>query len=150
MGLDGDTSQPYARELAQRGYVVIVPDYWPMGHYRNKKYDPYQRGYASGAMKGVWNHMRTIDVLEALPEVDADRIGCIGRGLRLGRGAVGAREQTDGQHDYDDVDSRAHGSLSFFPERSFFNFGREEPDATPAFTAKSTDGELLHPARRAV
>jgi predicted dienelactone hydrolase len=81
MGLDGDASQPYARELAQRGYVVIVPDYWPMGHYRSKKYDPYQRGYASGAMKGVWNHMRAIDVLDSLPQVDADRIGCIGHSL---------------------------------------------------------------------
>jgi dienelactone hydrolase len=81
MGLKGDTSQPYARELAQRGYVVIAPDYWPMGHYRNKKYDPYQRGYASGAIKGVWSHMRALDVLESLPEVDADRIGCIGHSL---------------------------------------------------------------------
>jgi dienelactone hydrolase len=81
MGLDGNTNQPYARELAEHGYVVIVPDYWPMGHYRTKKYDPYQRGYASGAMKGVWNHMRAIDVLESLPEVDTNRIGCIGHSL---------------------------------------------------------------------
>jgi dienelactone hydrolase len=81
MGLDRAVSQPYARELAQRGYVVIAPDYWPMGHYRNKQYDPYQRGYASGAIKGVWNHMRAIDVLESLPEVDVDRIGCIGHSL---------------------------------------------------------------------
>jgi dienelactone hydrolase len=81
MGMDREASQPYARELAQRGYVVIAPDYWPMGHYRNKKYDPYQRGYASGAVKGVWNHMRAIDVLASLPEVDADRIGCIGHSL---------------------------------------------------------------------
>ena len=81
MGLGGDDSQPYARELAQRGYVVIVPDYWPMGHYRGRKYDPYQRGYASGAMKGVWNHMRALDVLESIPQVDAERIGCIGHSL---------------------------------------------------------------------
>lgn len=81
MGPDGNAGEPYARELAQRGYVVIVPDYWPMGHYRNKPYDPYQRGYASGAMKGVWNHMRAIDVLESLSEVDAGRIGCIGHSL---------------------------------------------------------------------
>jgi dienelactone hydrolase len=80
MAFDGK-GEPYARELAQRGYVVIVPDYWPMGHYRSKKYDPHQRGYASGAMKGVWNHMRAIDVLESLPQVDADRIGCIGHSL---------------------------------------------------------------------
>jgi len=63
-GLRDDTGQPYTHELAQRGYVVIAPDYWPMGHYRTKEYDPYQRGYASGTMKGVWSHMRAIDVLE--------------------------------------------------------------------------------------
>jgi dienelactone hydrolase len=80
MAFDGK-GEPYARELAQRGYVVIAPDYWPMGHYRNKKYDPYQRGYASGAMKGVWNHIRAIDVLESLPEVDTNRIGSIGHSL---------------------------------------------------------------------
>src|SRR5205085_8407715 len=81
MGLDDEASPSYARELAQRGYVVIVPDYWPMGHYRKKKYDPYQRGYASGTMKGVWNHMRAIDALESLREVDTNRIGCIGHSL---------------------------------------------------------------------
>jgi hypothetical protein len=32
-------------------------------------------------MKGVWNHVRAIDVLESLTEVDADRIGCIGHSL---------------------------------------------------------------------
>ena len=81
MGADGDTGRQYAAELAQRGYVVIVPDYWPMGHYRGKKYDPYQRGYASGSIKGVWNHIRAIDVLETLSEVDASRIGSIGHSL---------------------------------------------------------------------
>jgi dienelactone hydrolase len=81
MGESGDTGRQYAHELAQRGYVVIVPDYWPMGHYRGKKYDPHQRGYATGSLKGVWNHMRAIDVLETLPEVDAGRIGSIGHSL---------------------------------------------------------------------
>jgi dienelactone hydrolase len=81
MGADGDTGRQYAAELAQRGYVVIVPDYWPMGHYRGKKYDPYQCGYASGSIKGVWSHIRAIDVLESLAEVDASRIGSIGHSL---------------------------------------------------------------------
>ena len=32
-------------------------------------------------MKGVWNHIRAIDVLETLDEVDKSRIGCIGNSL---------------------------------------------------------------------
>lgn len=82
VGLYGDPSRFYARELAERGYVVIAPDYWPMGHYADKKdYDPHQKGYASAIMKGVWNHMRAIDVLQSLPEVDDTRIGSIGHSL---------------------------------------------------------------------
>jgi dienelactone hydrolase len=73
--------QPYAHELAQRGYIVLAPDYWPYGHYRGQKYNPYQRGYASATMKGIWNHMRAIDLMETLPEVDAERIGAIGHSL---------------------------------------------------------------------
>ncbi len=81
VGLGGNPQRHYAKELAERGYVVIAPDYWPMGHYRNKDYDPYENGYASGSMKGVWNHMRAIDVLQTLAEVDPERIGCIGHSL---------------------------------------------------------------------
>jgi len=45
------------------------------------QFDPYAAGYASATMKGIWNHMRAIDVLEAAAEVDAGRIGCIGHSL---------------------------------------------------------------------
>ena len=38
-------------------------------------------GYASGTMKGIWDHMRAVDLLESLPEVDGQRIGCIGVSL---------------------------------------------------------------------
>lgn len=81
--------QYYGHELAERGYIVIAPDYWYYGLYRGKHYnpppgqlyDPHQRGYATAKMKGVWNHMRAIDVLETLPEVDRERIGSIGHSL---------------------------------------------------------------------
>ena len=32
-------------------------------------------------MKGIWNHMRAVDLLQSLDEVDNDRIGCIGHSL---------------------------------------------------------------------
>ena len=32
-------------------------------------------------MKGIWNHMRAVDLLQSLPEVDGTRIGCIGHSL---------------------------------------------------------------------
>jgi len=85
----GTRRQYYGQELAERGYIVIAPDYWYYGLYRdrhsttdpNLKYDPHQRGYATAKMKGVWNHMRAIDVLATLPEVDMGRIGSIGHSL---------------------------------------------------------------------
>jgi dienelactone hydrolase len=32
-------------------------------------------------MKGIWNHMRAVDLLAGLPEVDPERIGVIGHSL---------------------------------------------------------------------
>lgn len=68
----------YAVHLAERGYVALAPDYINSGEYKG---DPYQRGYASATMLGIWNHMRAVDVLQARPEVDGDRIGVIGHSL---------------------------------------------------------------------
>ncbi len=68
----------YAFELAQRGYVTLAPDYPNFGDY---VFNPYENGYASATMKGIWNHMRAVDLLESLPEVDSDRIGSIGHSL---------------------------------------------------------------------
>jgi sugar phosphate isomerase/epimerase len=80
-GLGGHPDLHYALELAERGYVTLAPDYWTFGDYRQKEYDPYQHGYASGTMKGIWNHVRSLDALESLPEVDGGRLGCIGHSL---------------------------------------------------------------------
>ncbi|HNS00320.1 MAG TPA: dienelactone hydrolase family protein [Planctomycetota bacterium] len=80
-GLGGDADLAYARELAERGYVTLAPDCWDFGDYRRSPYDPYAQGYASGTMKSLWNHMRALDYLASLPEVDAERIGCIGHSL---------------------------------------------------------------------
>lgn len=77
-GLGGLDNLHYARELAERGYVTLAPDYPNFGDYRC---DPYAMGYASATMKGIWNHRRALDLLQSLPEVDPARIGCIGHSL---------------------------------------------------------------------
>jgi dienelactone hydrolase len=69
----------YALHLAQRGYVTLAPDYPSFGEY------PYdfapERGYVSGTMKAIYDNVRAVDLLQTLPEVDRERIGCIGHSL---------------------------------------------------------------------
>jgi putative membrane-bound dehydrogenase-like protein len=72
------TNRAYAKELAQRGYVVLAPDYPSFGDY---KYDFQDRRYVSGTMKGIVNHLRAVDLLQSRPEVDPERIGVIGHSL---------------------------------------------------------------------
>lgn len=79
VGLGGDPEMRYAWELAKRGFVTFSPDYPSLGEH---SYDfAPQRGYASGTMKAVWDNSRAVDLLETLPEVDPQRIGCIGHSL---------------------------------------------------------------------
>ena len=77
-GVGGLKNLHYALELAERGYVTLAPDYPNFGGY---KIDVYAKGFASATMKGIWNHMRAVDLLQTLPEVDGTRIGCIGHSL---------------------------------------------------------------------
>ena len=77
-GLGGSPDLYYALELARRGYVTLAPDYPNFGEY---SYNPYSHGYLSASMKGIWNHMAAVDLLQSLPEVDPERIGCIGHSL---------------------------------------------------------------------
>ncbi|MCA9116714.1 MAG: alpha/beta fold hydrolase, partial [Planctomycetaceae bacterium] len=79
-GLGGLENLHYAHELAKRGFVCLVPDYPSFGEY---PYDFKVQGkhYASGSMKAIWNNLRAVDVLETLPQVDPNRIGCIGHSL---------------------------------------------------------------------
>ena len=78
VGLGGKENLRYAKELAERGYVTLAPDYPNYGEY---KIDPYAKGYASATMKGIFNHMRAVDVLCGLRYVDARRIGACGHSL---------------------------------------------------------------------
>lgn len=77
-GLAGKPTLHYGKELAERGYVVIIPDYPSLGE---NKSDPYAMGYVSTSMKAIWNHTRALDLLVSMPEVDPKRIGAIGHSL---------------------------------------------------------------------
>jgi dienelactone hydrolase len=79
VGLAGSKNMHYGRELAERGYVVLAPDYPSFGEH------PYDFAkhpeFASGSLKAIWDNIRAIDLLVALPEVDPQRIGVIGHSL---------------------------------------------------------------------
>lgn len=78
-GLGGNPNLHYALHLAQRGYVTLAPDYPSFGE---REYDfDAKYGYVSGSMKAIWDNMRAIDLLQSVPVVDPERIGCIGHSL---------------------------------------------------------------------
>lgn len=68
----------YARELAERGFVTLAPDYPNFGDYA---IEVYERGYHSATMKGIVNHMRGVSLLASLSEVAPGRIASIGHSL---------------------------------------------------------------------
>ena len=78
-GKSDRANRAHAKELAERGYVVIAPDYPSMGDL--KDYDFDRDRYESGTMKAIFNHIRCVDLLQSLPNVDPDRIGVIGHSL---------------------------------------------------------------------
>lgn len=79
VGRGGSPDLHYAKELAERGYVTLSPDYPSFGEH------PYDFAanpqYASGSMKAVWDNIRSVDLLASAKEVDAERIGVIGHSL---------------------------------------------------------------------
>jgi len=78
-GLSGRKNRSYGLELAQRGYVVMVPDYPSFGEDSTYNFDTDR--YISGTMKGIYNHIRCVDYLCSLSYVDSSRIGVIGHSL---------------------------------------------------------------------
>ena len=84
-GIDGDPDMAYGHELAQRGYVVLIPDYLTGGE---RAYPgvgafvsaPFYDRYPTWSMvgKNVEDSMAAVDVLHAQDEVDTSRIGVIG------------------------------------------------------------------------
>jgi len=78
-GYGKSKGQAYGAELAARGYVVLAPDYPSFGD--SQAYDFQADRYVSGSMKGIWNHMRAVDLLVARDDVDPKRLGVIGHSL---------------------------------------------------------------------
>lgn len=68
----------YAHDLAERGFVVLVPAYPLMANYQP---DVRALGYESGTMKAIWDNIRGLDLLDSLPYVRRGRYGAIGHSL---------------------------------------------------------------------
>ena len=82
VGLGKQESKRQALHLVKRGYVCLAPDYPSFGEYKYDFAATFKAGkYQSGSMKAIWNNMRAVDVLQAMKEVDGDRIGVIGHSL---------------------------------------------------------------------
>ena len=78
-GRRGPASQSRLRQgLAQRGCVVLAPDYPTMG---DPQADAYELGYDSVTMQAIYNHSRGVDLLQSLDSVDGGRIVAIGHSL---------------------------------------------------------------------
>jgi acetyl esterase/lipase len=79
VGLGKKANRAYAQELAERGYVTLAPNYPLLAKYQP---DLKKLGWESGTLKAVWDNMRGLDLLAALPFVDGTRgFGTVGHSL---------------------------------------------------------------------
>src|SRR5581483_2476161 len=62
VGLGGST-KPYGSELAERGYIVLAPNYPLLAKYQP---DLKALGWESGTLKAVWDNIRGLDLLSML------------------------------------------------------------------------------------
>ncbi len=69
----------YAVELAERGFVVLAPDYPSFGDLSD--YNFHTDRFLSGTMAGIVSHRRGVDVLANHEQVDSQRIAVIGHSL---------------------------------------------------------------------
>lgn len=67
VNLGGKEHRHYASELAERGFVTISPSYVQLANYQP---DLKQLGYESGTMKAIWDNVRALDLLDAMPNVE--------------------------------------------------------------------------------
>lgn len=85
---EGRANRKYALELVARGYVVLAPDTITAGERIYAESEAFQTAsfYASfpnstAVGKMIHDHQQGIDLLQALPYVDPERIGAIGHSL---------------------------------------------------------------------
>src|SRR5690625_6704020 len=71
----GRENRGYAKELAERGYVVIAPDYPSFGDLAD--FDFNASRYSCGTMAGIFYHMCCVDLLSDLTAVDSAWFGVI-------------------------------------------------------------------------
>ena len=77
--------QTHPEKFAQLGFVCLIPEtiqwgevegeHW--GCYANGWFDWYSKGYTPAGVE-VWNAIRGLDLLAAMPEVDAENLGATG------------------------------------------------------------------------
>ncbi|HEY1010792.1 MAG: alpha/beta hydrolase family protein [Daejeonella sp.] len=80
--VDGQGNKPnraHAKELAERGYVVVAPDYPSFGDLKDHNFETDR--YESATMQGIFNHMRCVDLLQSRKDVDPGKIGVLGHSL---------------------------------------------------------------------
>ncbi len=78
VGLGTNVNRRYAKELAERGYIVLAPNYPHLGEYTP---DLTGLGYKSGSLKAVYDNKRGLDLLDSLPYVDKQQYAVIGHSL---------------------------------------------------------------------
>jgi dienelactone hydrolase len=92
-GLVDDPDKAYLDHLCRRGYIVIAPEHFvsgervpPEGAYDTTRfYEKHPEWTAVG--KFTYEHSIAVDILAAMDEVDAERIGAMGHSLG-GHGAM--------------------------------------------------------------
>lgn len=78
-GAGPETYRAYGKELAERGYIVLAPDYPSFGDLSDYDFDKDR--YESGTMAAIFYNMRAVDFLREMEEIDRERIGVIGHSL---------------------------------------------------------------------
>ncbi|MDP7638382.1 MAG: dienelactone hydrolase family protein [Candidatus Hydrogenedentes bacterium] len=87
-GLDDNGLMAFARHYAERGYVTIAPDCITAGERVSSSREPYDTSAfykdnpkQSALGKMLFDHMRCVDLLEEMREVDSARIGVLGHDI---------------------------------------------------------------------
>jgi dienelactone hydrolase len=78
VGLGTRPNRGYAKELAERSYVTLAPNYPLLAKYQP---DLKKLGWESGTLKAVWDNKRGLDLLVTLPYVDGSKMGAVGPSL---------------------------------------------------------------------